>query len=253
MGNPSIPRVYDWLMGGGKNFAADRSFGHRVETILPDVRELAHANRQALARGVRFTVGQGVRQIIDIGAGIASIWSTHTVAHAIDPACRVLYVDNEAVAVESLVRATNADTRIGVLRADVREPQAIMDAAAGLLDLSQPVVIIMGLLLHFIPPQDDPAALLARYRGVVAPGSYLVMTHDTADGREQDMARVVALYAETNRPLIVRSRQEIADLLPGYRMVPPGIVPMTRWRPDPTDLDTGPPERSCVYMVVAMT
>jgi hypothetical protein len=255
MDDPSISRIYDDYMGGGQNFGPDRAFAQQVRAVLPEVQALARAARGFLDRALRYCLMHSIDQVIDIGAGIASEWSSHHVVHAMHPAARLLYVDNEAVAVESLVRATRDDARVGVLRADVREPEAILEAAkaSGLIDLAQPVAIVMGLLLHFIPDTDDPAGLLRRYGQGVAPDSYLVMSHDTADGREADMRRVAELYAQTNRPLILRSHAELTALLDGYQLEPPGIVYLPQWSPDAGDPDIGPPERSCVYVGVART
>lgn len=250
---PSVARVYDAYLGGGHSFGADRAFAEQVAAIIPEVQALALANRRFLARAVRSCLARGIDQVIDIGAGIAADWSIHAAAHAVSPSCRVLYVDHEAVAVESVRAANGDDPRLGVLRADVREPEAIFGAPVigRLLDLSRPIVIVMGLLLHFIPDTDNPADLLVRYREAIVSGSYLVISHDTADGREDDMHRVAALYAQANRPLVLRTRAELASLLDRYSLVWPGIVHLPLWRPADDEHDIGPPERACVYAVVA--
>lgn len=255
MDEPSISRVYDDYLGGGQNFSADRLFSQSVRNVLPDVQMLARSARRFLDRALRYCLLQGIDQVIDIGAGIASEWSSHHVIHTVNPAARLFYVDNEAVAVETLAKATRQDSRIGVLRADVREPEMILEAASasGLIDLTQPVVIVMGLLLHFIPDTDEPAGVLTRYRGGVAPGSHLIMSHDTADGREEDMRRVAELYRQTNRPLVLRSHAELTQLLDGYQLVPPGLTYMPLWQPDLDDPYVGPPEHSCVYAAVGRT
>lgn len=142
---------------------------------------------------------------------------------------------------------------MGVVRADIRDLGDVLhnSVTAGLIDLSQPVGLVMGLVLHFIPDHDDPASLLARYREAVAPGSYLIISHATADGREDDMMQFAALYEETNRPLILRDHATLAALLRGFHLVDPGIVHMPLWRPDPGDSVVEHPERTCVYAAVA--
>jgi len=253
---PSVARVYNTYLGGMANFDSDRDFARRVAAVIPEVKTLAHAHCRALARGVLVGMEHGARQIVDIGAGIATVWSTHHIARAHDPTCRVLYVDNELVAVESIRAGIANDDRLGVLRADVREPDAILRSweASQVIDFARPVILVMGLLWHFVPDSDDPAGLLARYRTALAPGSVLVLTHDTAQGREQDMALLAQLYAQTNRPLVLRGREEIADLLRGWDILDPGIVYMPLWRPNTDDPDLGlAAERSCVYMAVART
>jgi SAM-dependent methyltransferase len=255
MDEPSVARVYDAYLGGGANNRADRAFAKHVETIIPNAHELAVANRRFLARGVEYAVRQGVDQVIDIGAGVPSVWLTHHVAHALNPACRVVYVDHEAVAYEALRLATDEDDRLGAVRADVREVEAVLadPVVERLLDLSRPVVLVMGLLLHFIPDSHDPAGLLRQYRQAVAPHSYVVLSHDTADGREAAMHQLVALYAEMGRPVMLRSHAEMVTLLDGFELVEPGIVHMPLWHSAEDDPVIEPPESACVYAAVAKT
>lgn len=252
---PSVSRVYDWYRGGAANFGPDRVFGRRVQAILPELRDIAMCNTRFLARAVRFCVTQGIHQFLDIGSGIPGVCGTHRAARMVDPECRVVYVDNEAVAVEVTRQMAAGDDRLGVVRADLREPDVVLHnpITAGLIDLSEPVGLVMGLVVHFIPDHDDPAGLLARYRESVAPGSYLVMSHDTADGRAEDMAQVATLYEETNRPLILRDQARLMALLDGFQLLDPGIVHMPLWRPDSDDPGYDRPERSCIYAAVART
>jgi hypothetical protein len=120
-----------------------------------------------------------------------------------------------------------------------------------LIDHSQPVAVVMGLLLHFIPDEENPAALLARYRQALSPGSYLILSHDTSDGREDDMRRFADLYANANRLLVVRGHTELSRLLTGFTLIEPGIVHMPLWRPE-SDVPAHPhPTRTCVYAAVA--
>ena len=254
---PSVARVWDYLRGGARNFAADRSFVRdEIRKIFPDAHQLPIAHTRFLSRAMKFVIDQGINQVIDIGAGTSSPLTTYAVPLASDQNCRLLLVDHEAVAVEALQTAISGDRRLAVLSADVREPDAIVTAptTTELIDLSRPVVIVMSLLLHFIPESDDPARLLARYRELVAPGSYLILSHDTADEREDDMRRLVDLYdRHLRRTLVLRDRDAIRGLLDGYTVLDPGVVRMAQWRPEPDEPDTGPPERSCVYVALART
>lgn len=252
---PSVARVYDAYLGGGATTQVDRRFASRIRELLPDTDELAVANRRFLARGVTYALERGVDQIVDIGAGVPSIWQTHHVAHALNPACRVVYVDHEAVAYEAQREASAEDHRLGVIRADVRDVDAIVHhpTVERLLDPSRPVVLVMGLLLHFIMDADNPAGLLACYREVVAPGSYLILSHGTADGREEAMTEVACLYERIGRPVRLRTRAELAALLAGYELVAPGIVHMPLWRPTDDDPVVDSPEASCAYAAVAAT
>lgn len=255
MDKPSVARVYDAYLGGAANNRADRNFAERIREIIPEVHELAIANRRFLARGIEYAVGLGVDQVIDIGCGVPSIWHTHHVARNLDPECRVIYVDHEAVAYQAMADVTADDDRLGAVRADLRDVDAVLanPVTRRLFDLSRPVVLVMGLVLHFVPDHDDPAGVLARYRRAVAPGSHLVLSHDTADGREADMAGLAVLYAEMGRPVILRDRAGMAALLDGFELVEPGIVHMPLWRPTEDDPVIDPPESSCVYAAVAKT
>lgn len=254
MDEPSVARVYDAYLGGAANNRADRTFASRIEEAVPDVQQLAVLNRRFLARGVGYAVREGVDQVIDLGAGVPSIWQTHHVAHALNPATRVVYVDHEAVAYEALRAASAEDERLGAVRADLRDVSAVLgdEVTTRLVDLTRPVVLVLGLLLHFIWDDDDPVGLLRSYRDAVAPGSYLVISHDTGDGRETAMRQLAALYAEMGRPVILRNHAEMAALLTGFDLVEPGIVHMPLWRPEPDDVVENP-EQTCVYAVVART
>jgi SAM-dependent methyltransferase len=255
MDEPSVSRVYDAYLGGGANNRADRHFAQRIAEIVPNVHDLAIANRRFLARGVQYAIQHGVNQIIDIGAGVPSIWLTHHVAHNLNPACRVVYVDHEAVAYEALRRTTAEDDRLGAVRADLRDIEAVLydPVTTSLIDYTRPVVLVLGLLLHFVPDADDPAGLLTRYRQAVAPGSYVVISHDTADGRKSDMTQLAALYAKMGRPVVLRDHAALGMLLDGFELVEPGIVHMPQWHPTDEDPVIDPPESSCVYAVVAKT
>ncbi|MBV8933174.1 MAG: SAM-dependent methyltransferase [Kutzneria sp.] len=252
---PSVSRVYDWYRGGAANFATDRAFGRRVQSILPELRDLALCHCRFLARAVWFCASLGIPQFLDIGSGIPDAWGIHRAAHAVSPECRVVYVDNEAVAVEATRRMVADDDRLGVARADLRDPDAVLDnpVTARLIELAEPVGLVMGLVVHFVPDSDDPASLLNRYRDAVAPGSHLVLSHDTADGHEEDMAHIAGLYEETDRPLIPRDRAALTALLGGFQLLDPGIVHMPLCRPDRDDPTFDRPERTCVYAAVART
>jgi O-methyltransferase involved in polyketide biosynthesis len=251
---PSVSRVYDAYQGGGATNKADRRFAQRAQEILPEIQGLAAINRRFLTRAVRYCVEAGVTQFVDIGAGLPSAWALHQEAQRHDPTATFVYLDNEAVSVEALRAKYSGHPRTHVALGDVRDVDDVLATleASGLITLSKPVALIMGLVLHFIPDEENPAGFLARYREAMAPGSFLIVSHDTADGREDDMRKFAELYHETNRPLILRNRTELATLLAGFDLVPPGIVHMPSWRPEPDD-EVEQPERSCVYAVVAGT
>lgn len=245
--------VYNYYLGGGSNFAADREFARRSQEIIPEVAELARANRKFLARAVLYCLDHGVRQFIDIGAGIAPAAPLHEILHARDPACPIVYVDNDPVAAQAIHDITADLDTVGAVLADLRDPTRVLHdrVTQQLVDPAQPVGLVMGLMLHFIRDEDHPAELLAEYARQIAPGSHLIISHDTSDGREQDMRRFAEHYTAARQPLFLRNRVELAQLTHEFTLVAPGIVHMPLWRPDPTDPPFEQPERSCAYALVA--
>lgn len=255
---PSTARVYDAYLGGDHNSRADRDFAERVRSMFPNSAGNAVENRKALLRGVRWAVGQGPNQIIDLGAGVPSHGSIHDAARRADPAARVVYVDHEAVAYHAIEASIAGDPRLGVVRADARDVHAVLDddVTTGLLDLAQPVVLVMGALLHFVSGDPDPAgAMLTAYREAVAPGSFLVLTHGTCEvGQEADMRNLADMYRDDLKIQVAyRGHDEIEGILAGYTLMEPGIVPVPLLLPDPDDPFDGDPWQSLMYAAVART
>jgi hypothetical protein len=254
---PTAARLYHGYVSGQGSRQADREFLDRVRRMFPDSAANAGENRKALLRGVRWAVGQGVTQVIDLGAGVPSQPSPHSAARGVDPGTRVVYVDQEAVACDEIQHAIEGETGLGVIRADIRDVAAVLNdtVTTRLLDTARPVVLVLGALLHFLPDDQEPAALLAAYRDAVAPGSYLIITHGTAElGQEHDMRTLAAMYRnELNIPVTYRGRDELATLLDGYTVVADGIVPVPLLLPDPADPFDGDPWQSLMYGAIART
>jgi hypothetical protein len=258
MTTPSTARVYDAYLGGHHNSRADRDFAARVQSMFPDSLRNAGENRKALLRGARWAVGQGPSQIIDLGAGVPSHGSIHDAARSVNPSARVVYVDYEAVACRAIEDSIAGDPRLSVVRADVRDVNAVLghEITNGLLDLAQPVILVMGALLHFVCGEPDPApALLNAYREAVAPGSFLILTHGTCEvGQEADMRQLARMYRDDlGIQVAYRGRAEIAEILRGYTVLEPGIVPVPLLLPDPQDPFDGDPWQSLMYAAVART
>jgi hypothetical protein len=242
---PNAARVYDYYLGGASNLKVDRDFGKKVLEILPEARDYALFNRAFLRRAVRYCASRGIRQFLDIGAGIPTVGHTHEVAQQIDPECRVVYVDNEALAVahSELLLADNPNAT--AVHADLRQPHAVLDAreTRRLLDFDAPIAVLMVALLHFIPDADDPKSLLKRYQEALLPGSYLVMSHATDEGLNVQVGAAAELYRVTDRPACVRDRAQITELFDGFELVEPGVVYTPQWRPDAPD-EVAEPGRS---------
>ena len=245
----SVARMYDYYLGGAHNFAVDRELARQVVELYPSTPLVAQTNRAFLHRAVNHLVGQGVRQFIDIGAGIPTVGSVHETAQAQAPDSRVLYVDHDPVAVAhgELLLADQPNTR--VLAADLREPAAILDSAErhAVIDLSQPVAVLMLAVLHFFALADQPEKLIGEFLAAVAPGSYLVISHVHIAHPQAKSEQVRDLYRNTTDPLTYRSREQILDLLRGWELIEPGLVWLPEWRPDwPDEVGDDPSASSFV-------
>jgi SAM-dependent methyltransferase len=230
----SAARIYDFLLGGSHNFAADRAAAQALIVADPRVPEYARVNREFLARAVQFIAAAGVDQFIDLGSGIPTRGSVHAVARQVVGDVRVVYVDVDPVAAASGRQVLSGDERAAMVRADVRDPESVLTlpAVRELVDLSRPVGVLMVAVLHFVADPEGPAGIVATFREAVASGSYLVISH-AAPGPEHAGAAAEALrtYRATGTPLTLRSREQIEALFAGWRPVSPGVVEVGRWRP----------------------
>ena len=250
--HPSAARVYDYYLGGSHNFAVDRQMARRAMELWPDLPLIMQANRAFLRRSVRYLVSQGITQFLDIGSGIPTVGNVHEVAQVASPEARVVYVDIDPVAVAHSRDILAGNDRADIVQGDLRDVLAILDdpRAKRLIDPTQPLGVLMVAMLHFVPDAADPANIVAQYRKMMAPGSYLVVSHASHDGRPDQAGAHTELYQRTATPMRMRSRLEIEALLDGFELVPPGVVFLPLWRPDsPVDVDDHP-ERFTGYAVV---
>lgn len=243
---PNAARIYDYLLGGAANFEQDRVFADKLLEVVPEARDAARLNRAFLRRAVRYCVEAGVRQFIDIGSGIPTAGNVHEIAQAIAPETRVLYVDNEPVAVTHSELMLRDNDRTGALHGDLTDPEAVLrsEEATSLIDFSQPVAVLTVAVLHFIPDTARPHEAIATYVAAMAPGSLLVLSHGVQMPSSEN---VVDLYRSTANPSTGRTPDEIAAFFEGTDLVEPGLVWTPQWRPDSPD-DVGEhPERSLVF------
>lgn len=248
---PSAARTYDFLLGGAHNFASDRDLGRRIIERVPDVRDCAVANRTFLRRAVQYCLDQGVTQFLDIGSGIPTSGNVHEIAQRADPAARVVYVDNEPVAVAHSQSILEGNDRATIIRADLEDIDAVLSPEAlGLLDLDEPVAVMMVALLHFVPDSQRPKEILRSYSERLAPGSLLALSHVTADVYPERTGAIIDLYAESTNPLVQRSRAELEGLMSDFELVSPGVVHVPEWRPDSPEDVGEDPARSLVHGVV---
>ena len=235
---PSAARIYDAYLGGTHNFAADRAVAARAVELLPEAPLVAHANRAFLRRAVRYATARGIHQFLDLGSGIPTEQNVHEVARAAAPDARVVYVDIDPTAVLYASHLLGDDPLTAVIQGDLQHPGTILDEprVRGLLDLSEPVGLLMIAVLHFLP--DGPAldAALRTYRDSAAPGSLLAISHAaTSSGAPEMLGHVSELYNRTGTPLVPRDADEVGRFFDGWRLVEPGLVPSPLWHPGPGD------------------
>ncbi|MFF2850936.1 SAM-dependent methyltransferase [Streptomyces sp. NPDC058001] len=234
---PSVSRIYDYYLGGSHNFEVDREAARKAMEFLPGLPKIMQANRAFMRRAVRFAVDEGVTQFLDIGSGIPTFGNVHEVAQAASPGAHVVYVDHDPVAVAHSQAVLNGNEEADVLMGDLRKPREILTAEQvdRLIDLDRPVALLLVAVLHFVEDADDPYAAVAELRDALAPGSLFIVTHAAYEGipvQQEQAAGTVNVYKNIRNPLIMRTREEIARFFEGYDMVEPGLVPMSRWRPD---------------------
>ncbi|MFI9812465.1 SAM-dependent methyltransferase [Saccharothrix variisporea] len=241
---PSAARVYDYYLGGAHNFAVDREMARKAIEMWPELPLIMQANRAFLRRAVEYCVDAGIRQFLDLGSGIPTVGNVHEVARAADPGARVVYVDNDPIAVTYSRTILGDDRQTAVVRADLRDPGEVLAEARSLLDFEQPIAVMMVAVLHFVGDDDRPADVVAAYRDAVPPGSALVVSHATRDGQTDRADEHKDLYRRrTATPMTMRSRAQVAEFFTGYDLVEPGVVHLPLWRPVSADDVDERPER----------
>ena len=231
-------RIYDYLLGGKDNYAADREAVDAVLKIAPEMGFTARANRAFLGRAVRYLAAEaGIRQFLDIGTGIPTAGNTHHVAQAAAPDSRVVYVDYDPI-VLAHARALLTSSEAGAteyIDADLRDTDTILSRAGRLLDFSQPVAVTMLFILHAISDADDPHAIVATVLDALPPGSYLALSHLGSDIFDEEAQRgfqgVVGRMSQ--QQYTGRSRAQMLRFFEGTELVEPGLVRIEEWRPDP--------------------
>jgi S-adenosyl methyltransferase len=239
---PNLARIYDYWLGGKDNFTADRVAAIESAAAVPQLPLLARENRAFLGRAVRFCVGAGVTQFLDIGSGLPTADNTHEVAQRAVPEARTVYVDIDPVVV-SHARALLGTPLTRAVRGDLTRPGAVLTAAegTGLVDLARPVAVLLGAVLNHVPDEAGPAGCVAAYRDAMAPGSCLVISHaQLAPGhvvsREpvSELGRdLVEAWRGTPKGNGTRTREEIAAFFGDMTLAEPGLTEVWAWRPDP--------------------
>ncbi|MCT2586324.1 SAM-dependent methyltransferase [Actinophytocola sp. S1-96] len=242
--------MYDYVLGGHHNFAVDREIVEQLVAAQPSVKRFALMNRAFLRRAVLFLVDQGIRQFLDLGSGIPTVGNVHEIAQAADPDTKVVYVDNEHVAVahSQLMLETNANA--AMVHADIAKPLLVLQdpATRELLDFDQPVGILAVTIGHYILDEHDPNGVFAAYRDAVAPGSYLAITHMTDDFTDQDT--LTSTMARSQNKVVARTREQVLPFFGDFELVEPGLVSTSQWRPE-RESDARPESEDGLYAGVA--
>jgi hypothetical protein len=240
---PNVARIHNYLLGGKDNYEEDRRVADCLLVVVPDARAAAWANRHFLARAVRFLAAEaGIRQFIDIGAGLPAAGNVHEVAQELCPLSRVVYVDYDPVVVSHARALLCTGPGVGAIEGDLRDPAGILDhpEVRAQVDLSGPVAVLLTAVPHFLPDEDSPHKLVEMLKAAVAPGSYLVISHATGEDIGPETAgQVRELYARATAPAVLRSRAEIARFFEGLELVPPGIGDVAAWRPGASPAEPG--------------
>jgi S-adenosyl methyltransferase len=237
---PHPARVYDYLLGGKDNYAADREAAHAGLKANPNSRIPPRENRAFLRRAVRYLAREaGISQFLDIGTGIPTSPNVHEVAQEINPQARIVYVDNDPIVlVHARALLTSGDQgKTAYIDADLRDVSKILASAElrATLDLSQPVGLLLIAVLHFIGDDDKPHEIVSQLIDNLPAGSYLALSHLTGDFDPQAWERIAEIYRRSGVTMQVRSLPQIERFFSGVDLIEPGVVSVPRWRPDTSD------------------
>jgi hypothetical protein len=240
---PNVARMYDFLLGGKDNYEMDRKAAELLLAAVPDAAVAARENRKFLGRAVKFLVREaGIRQFIDIGTGLPARGNVHAVAHEIAPETRVAYVDNDPVVIAHANALLSGGANVATIKGDLRNLGGIIanPALRSLIDFGEPVAVLLVAILHFIADAERPQDIVRELKAVIAPGSYLVISHVTDEQVSSVTAEQVRkLYDQANAPGVARSRKAIVGFFDGLEMIPPGLVSVTQWRPESSAFEPG--------------
>lgn len=228
--------MYDYWLGGKDNFAADREAADAVVSFdsEPGVLRVVRANREFLGRAVRLCAERGVRRFLDIGSGLPTQDNVHDVAHRVAPDANVVYVDNDPVVCAHGQAILMCDERVSFIHGDLRRPEEILaePSVARLVGAGEPVALLLVSVLHFLPDEQDPGGIVARFRDALPSGSHLIISHLTDDVRPDRVEEAAKVYEHASAGLFPRSKAEITRFFEGFELLEPGLTTLVAWRPD---------------------
>lgn len=252
---PSAARLYDHYLGGQHHYPVDKVFAARVTALCPFMPDLAIHNRGFLTRAVAELAAAGVRQFIDVGSGIPTAPNVHQVARAAASDSRVVYVDNDSEAIATAQRELVKEPNTTMIYGDLRRPETILNNPTlhSMIDLAEPVGLLIVAVLHFVEPSDDPHGLLTRYVSALPAGSYLAASHisvdEAAEEARQQLQAAQQAYGNTSNPATLRSKPEFSGFFAGLDLLDPGVCFAADWHATaPVSADD--PARPCFYAAV---
>jgi hypothetical protein len=232
-GVPNPARMWNYWLGGKDNFAADRELAERVLEIMPSMPLIARAVRLFLIDAVhQLTTEHGIRQFLDIGTGLPTADNTHHVAQRDAPDSRIVYADFDPIVLShaQALLTSSPEGKTDYIQADLRDVDTIMAGAAQTLDFSRPVAVMLIAILHFIPDEDDPHAIVTRLMDAVPSGSYLVMAHAASDITPEASAEMARTYNQmSSAPITMRTYDQVLRYFDGLDLIPPGLIPIDKW------------------------
>jgi O-methyltransferase involved in polyketide biosynthesis len=234
-------RIWNYWLGGKDYHLVDKEVGDQILAFVPELVRSARADRYFLARAVRYLVGQGIRQFLDIGTGLPTVDNTHEVAQRAAPESRIVYVDNDplVLAHARALLTTSAEGACDYIDADVHDPDSILRQAARTLDFGRPVAIMMLGVLNFIVDTDQAVQVVRRLVDATVPGSYLVVSHPTTEVDAGPMTEAVRFWNQQgSAPMTLRTHEELLRFFDGMELLEPGVVTCSRWRLDVMDIGT---------------
>ncbi|MDL4820476.1 SAM-dependent methyltransferase [Actinomadura opuntiae] len=232
---PTFARVYDYFLGGKDNFAADREVADMVMQLVPEAPVVAQGNRVAIERAVTYLAGDlGIDQFVDIGSGLPTASNVHQFARAANPDARVVYVDNDPIV---LAHGRALLTEQGVatfIQGDLYEPEKIFTdpALTGLIDLRRPVGLILAAIIHHVPDERDPAAVVRSLHPFLPAGSHVMLTHLHDSGDDPRVEEAKRILQSGLGGSHFRPAAQVAGFMDGLTILEPGVAPVTEWRPN---------------------
>ena len=237
--------MYDYVLGGKDNFAADRELAQQLISLFPPIVVTAKENKEFLDRAVTWAAGTGIVQFIDVGCGMPTKPSTESSARAVAPGARIAYLDHDPIVISHLASSLGQDPAVTIVDGDVREVDATIASVSSGIDLSAPCCLIIAAMVHFFEA-SAARQLVARYAAAVAPGSLVILTMLLATGAEAD--QFYGRYSQGPARLYQHSAADFASFFGDLELLPPGVADARTWRPE-WPLVPVPPKRDCEMLV----